>query len=127
MSDLTVAVVGASRDRRKFGNKSVRAHDACGWTVYPVHPTETSIEGLPAFASLADLPTPVRRVSLYLPAAVGATLAAELAALAADEVYVNPGAEGPELRAALAAHDVQNVRYACSIVDLGVRPSDFPG
>lgn len=126
MSERTVAVIGASRNRAKFGNKSVRAHAACGWIVWPVHPTETEIEGLPAFARLADLPGPVRRVSLYLPSAIGATLAADLAAAHPDEIFINPGAEGPELTEAFATHQVPNVRYACSIVELGVRPSDFP-
>src|SRR5882757_6889471 len=50
------AILGAGTDRRKFGNKSVRAHVAAGWTVYPVHPVETIVEGLPAFKSIAEIP-----------------------------------------------------------------------
>ena len=34
----TVAVVGASADRTKFGNKAVRAFHDAGWTVFPIHP-----------------------------------------------------------------------------------------
>ena len=46
MSKPTVAVVGASADRRKFGNKSVRAHLAQGYDVYPVNPKAGEVEGL---------------------------------------------------------------------------------
>ena len=45
-----VAVIGASNDRRKYGNKAVRAFQAQGYVVYPINPHEVAIEGLPAFA-----------------------------------------------------------------------------
>ena len=43
----TIAIIGASADRAKFGNKAVRAFLQQGYTVYPVNPKETRIEGLP--------------------------------------------------------------------------------
>ncbi len=52
----TAAVIGASNDRRKFGNKAVRAFARQGYDVYPVNPKETEIEGRPAFKSIRDLP-----------------------------------------------------------------------
>ena len=55
----SVAIVGASRDRRKYGNKAVRAYAAAGYRVYPVHPEEQSIEGLPAFETVERLPETV--------------------------------------------------------------------
>ena len=64
----TVAIVGASSDRRKFGNKAVRAYVAAGYDVYPVHPTEPAVEGLPAFKSVKDVPAAkLDRVTFYLP------------------------------------------------------------
>ena len=45
----TVAVIGASADRSKFGNKAVRAFRAQGWTVVPVNPRGGDIEGEAAF------------------------------------------------------------------------------
>ena len=66
----TVAILGAGADRRKFGNKSVRAHKAAGWTVFPVHPVESVVEGLPAFKSLSDIHLAhFDRVTVYLPPA----------------------------------------------------------
>jgi len=55
----TVAVIGASNDRNKYGNKALRAFVQHGYTVYPVNPNETEIEGLPAFKTISDIP--VRR------------------------------------------------------------------
>jgi hypothetical protein len=70
----TIAVLGASADRHKFGNKCVRAYRDAGYQVYPVNPAEREIEGLPAFRSLAELPAPVDRISVYLPPALTLSL-----------------------------------------------------
>jgi len=52
----SVAIIGASADQSKFGNKAVRAFQQQGYEVYPVNPKATEIEGLPAFASIRDVP-----------------------------------------------------------------------
>ena len=119
-----VAVVGASADRSKFSNKSVRAHQRAGWTVYPVNPKGGDIEGLTAYRDLADVPGPVDRVTLYLPPAVGVSILPAVAKLAPAEFFVNPGAESEELVERAKALGLDPL-LACSIVALGVRPSDF--
>lgn len=122
----TVAVIGASRDRRKFGNKSVRAHRQQGWDVYPINPHADTIEGLPAFASLADVPeVRLDRVSMYVPPEVGLTLLEEIAARSPGEVWLNPGSESPRLTRRAGELGLVVIQ-ACSIVDLGVSPGDFP-
>ncbi len=118
-----VAVVGASSDRNKYGNKSVRAHASQGWHVIPVHPRETEIEGWPVYRRLADIPGPIDRVSLYVPPEVGVELLDEIAAARPGEVYVNPGAESAALVARAQALGL-NVILACSILALGVRPAE---
>ncbi len=127
MSQPTVVILGASTDRGKFGNKSVRAHQQAGYEVYPVNPNADEVEGLPAYASLADLPTQeVNRVSVYLPPAVGMQLLEDIAKLTVKEVWFNPGSESPELLAHAQALGL-SVIQGCSIVDLGLSPADFPG
>jgi predicted CoA-binding protein len=121
----TVAVLGASPDRRKFGNKSLRAHRAAGYTVYPVTPSATAVEGEPAFRSLADVPAgPIDRVTVYLPPPVGLRVLPEIAARAPGEVWFNPGADAPEVLAEARRLGL-NVVAGCSIVDLGLSPAAF--
>jgi uncharacterized protein len=122
----TVAVVGAGPERRKFGNKSVRAHAAAGFTVYPVHPTAETVEGLPVYRSVKDVPVEkLDRVTVYLPPAVGLTVLADIAAKSPGEVWFNPGAESPEVLAEARRLGL-NVVAGCSIVNLGLSPSMFP-
>jgi predicted CoA-binding protein len=121
----SVAILGASKDRAKFGNKSLRAHRAAGYEVLPIHPKETEIEGLAAYPSLAALPHAVERISVYLPPPVALALLPEIARTGAREVWFNPGAADAAVlaearRLGIAAID------GCSIVDLGLSPSDFP-
>jgi predicted CoA-binding protein len=111
----SIAVIGASNDRGKYGNRAVRAYQAQGWTVYPVNPHEKVIEGLPAYASVAALPGPVDRASLYVPAAVGIGLLEAIAGRGAKELWVNPGSGSPELLARAAALGLAAVE-ACSII-----------
>ncbi|MCA9111884.1 MAG: CoA-binding protein [Planctomycetaceae bacterium] len=126
MSQPTVVILGASTDRSKFGNKSVRAHLQAGYTVYPVNPKAAEVEGLAAYASIADLPIEtVDRVSIYLPPAVGMTMLDKILSLHPQEVWLNPGSESPELLAHAQALGLPVVQ-GCSIVDLGMSPSQFP-
>lgn len=121
----SIAIVGASADRRKYGNKAVRAFLKGGWTVYPVNPRVDRVEGLPVFASVGDIPGPVDRVSMYVPAAVGLAMLDDIAAKAPKEFFLNPGSESPELAAAAAEKGLAPV-LACSIVNIGLRPDQFP-
>jgi predicted CoA-binding protein len=125
MSEFSVAVLGASRDRRKYGNKAVRAYVESGYTVYPVNPKEENIEGLKAYPNLDAIPTSVDFISLYVPPAVGLQLLPAIAAKKPREVWLNPGSESDELIESAADHHLRTV-VACSIVTLGFSPEEFP-
>jgi len=123
----TVAILGASSDHSKFGNKAVRAFLARGYTVYPVNPKGGEVEGLPILKSLAEIPADVtlNKISVYLPPAVGLKVLPEIAARGCDELWLNPGADSDEL-VAEAEKQGLNVVQACSIVGVGMSPHDLP-
>jgi uncharacterized protein len=118
----TIAIIGASADRSKFGNKAVRAYRLKGYDVYPVHPTAAEIEGLNAYRSIRDVPLEsLDRVSIYLPPERGVTVLEDVAQKRVGEVWLNPGAESPSVLARARALGL-NVIAGCSIVDIGVDP-----
>ncbi len=118
----TVAIIGASTDRAKFGNKAVRAFQQQGYTVYPVNPKETEVEGLPAFKSIRDVPVRPRMVSVYLPPPVLLKILSDIAARGCDELWLNPGTESDEVLAEAERLGLRIIQ-ACSIVSVGVSPA----
>jgi predicted CoA-binding protein len=119
-SGRAVAIIGASSDRRKYGNRAVRAYARQGYAVRPVHPRLAEVEGWPAYRSIADIPEPIDVVSLYVPPAVGETLIEAIAARRPAELWINPGAESPALLARARALGLDPI-LACSIVGIGER------
>jgi predicted CoA-binding protein len=112
----TVAIIGASADRSKYSNKSIHAHLRAGYDVYPVNPKEETIEGLKCYRSVLDIPVALDRVSLYVPPDVGVKLLDEIASKGCKELWVNPGAESPELMQKASALGLNTI-YACSYTD----------
>jgi len=123
----TVAIVGASADRSKFGNKSVRAHMRQGYAVYPVNPKGGHIEGLTVYRSLSELPEaakPLARVSVYLPPPVALTVLPEIAAVGCSELWLNPGSDSTEVVDKARELGLDPI-VACSIVGVGMRPDEL--
>ena len=126
MSQPTVAIVGASSDRSKYGNKSVRAHLQLGYKVFPINPRGGEIEGLTVYKSLSEVPEkPLTRVSFYLPPAVTLEVLEEVAEVGCKELWLNPGSES-EAVVEKAMYLGLDPIVACSIIDLGVSPASFP-
>ena len=116
-----VAVIGASSNRQKFGNRAVRAFVQQGYTVIPINPHESNIEGLKAYASVLDVPGPVDMASFYVPPDVGEQVIDEVARKGITEVWLNPGAESDALVARARTLNIQPI-VACSIVAIGQNP-----
>jgi len=117
----SVAIIGASNDTNKFGNKAVRALTARGYKVFPVNPKETEVEGIPAFKSIYDLPVRPEMVSLYVPPPVVLKLLPAIAAKGCDELWLNPGTESDAVLAEAERLGLNTIQ-ACSIVAVGLSP-----
>ena len=117
----SVAVIGASNARQKYGNKAVRAYLRQGWTVYPVNPNEKTVEGVPVYPTIAHIPGAVDRVTMYVPPSVGIELLDAIKAKGAKELFLNPGSESDALVTRAEALGLDPIQ-ACSIVDIGERP-----
>ena len=111
----TVAIIGASNDRSKNGNRAVQLYRDLGFTVYPVNPKESVIEGLAAYKSIRDVPTRPAKVSVYLPPAILLKVLPEIAAKGCDELWLNPGTESPEVLAEVSRLGL-NAIQACSLL-----------
>ncbi|MGI8908739.1 MAG: CoA-binding protein [Candidatus Sumerlaeaceae bacterium] len=121
---MRVAIVGASSNRSKFGNKAVRSYVAQGHEVVPINPNEAEVEGLNTYAKVSDISGPVDRVLLYVPPAVGVKVLDDIKAKGVAETYVNPGADSDELFERAGELGVKTI-FACAIVDIGDSPGRY--
>ena len=120
----SVAIIGASSDRNKFGNKAVRAFAARGFTVFPINPHEVEIEGQRAYRSVLDVPGTIDMATVYVHPDVGVQVMDELAAKKVGEVWLNPGADGADV--VDRAHELGlKTIQACSIVGIGESPRRY--
>lgn len=97
------AVVGASRDRAKYGNKVLRVYMQNHRAVFPVNPNATEVEGLGAYPDLAALPQPVHGVSVITPPTVTEAIIEQAGKLGIKHVWLQPGAESEQAVSRAAA------------------------
>jgi len=116
------AVVGASTDRDKYGNKVLRCYLQNGRPVYPINPRAPEVENLKAYPDLASLPESVHGISVITPPAVTEKIVEEAARAGIGHVWMQPGAESP---AAIERGEALGLNViggdACILVALGFR------
>ena len=95
----TVAVIGASSNRDKWGNKAVRAFAQQGYTVYPVNPNEPEVEGFKTYPSITDVPVRPNKITVYIPPQRLVKILPAVAERGCDELFLNPGTESAEVLA----------------------------
>lgn len=120
----TVAVIGASSDRRKFGNKAFRAFRSKGYSVIPVNPNEAEIEGAKTVPSVLDIPGKIDMVTVYVPPDVGVRVMEDVAKKGTGELWLNPGADDETVVARARALGLEPI-VACSIVGIGENPYKY--
>jgi len=119
-----IAIVGASNDRRKFGNKALRAYRQQGYTVVPINPREQTIEGERAFARLGDYPGPIDEATVYLHPDDGLEVLEDIARKGIKTVWLNPGAERDDVVERAKALGLAPI-VACSILGVGESPDAY--
>jgi len=117
----TVAIVGASNNRRKFGNRALRAFRAQGYQVIAINPHEREVEGVQAYGSVLDVPGAIDMATVYVPPGIGVRLLSEFAQKEIAEIWINPGAESNELLKEARRLQLK-VIVACSILAIGQDP-----
>ena len=117
----TVAVIGASSNRMKFGNRALRAFERQGFIVIAINPNEREVEGHKSYPTVLDYPGPLDMATVYIPPRHGVGVMEQLARKGVPEVWLNPGADGPEV-VARARELGLNTIQACSIMGIGESP-----
>jgi predicted CoA-binding protein len=120
----TVAVIGASPHRHKFGNKAVRAFRDAGYRVVPITPHHSEIEGVRAYATVLEFPEAIDMATMYVPPDIGVQVLDSLAEKGIAEVWFNPGSDAPAVLTRARALGLRPIQ-ACSIIGIGMSPAEF--
>ena len=87
------AVVGASRDRQKYGYQVYRDLKNAGYKVYPVNPNAEEILGDRCYPSLKNLPVNPDVVDVVVPPRVTERIVKTCKKLGITKVWMQPGSE----------------------------------
>jgi predicted CoA-binding protein len=96
LSQKTLALIGASRSGKGFGNAVLKELKAKGYKVYPVHPQAESLEGERCYSSLTALPEKVGGVVVVVPPNETEKVVKEAKAAGIERIWIQQGAESPE-------------------------------
>ena len=116
------AVVGASENQSKFGNKIYRNLKQAGYTVYGVNPNAESVDGDPVYPTLKNLPEKPDVVDVVVPSWVGRRVAAEAAELEIPYFWLQPGAESDELIEYAEGLGLRVIHHHCAMVEKKIWP-----
>jgi predicted CoA-binding protein len=90
------AVVGASTDREKYGNKVLRVYQQNKLDVVPINPKADEVEGIKAYPNFASVPGPIDGVSIVTPPPVTEKVIADALAHGIKNIWMQPGAESAQ-------------------------------
>jgi predicted CoA-binding protein len=114
------AVIGASNDRIKYGNKVLRCYMQHNMTVYPVHPYEQLIEDVPVFSSIMELPDEVKSISIITPPPITEKIVSQAIDKGIKNIWMQPGAESEKAIKECIEHQINVIaRGPCILVLLG--------
>ena len=112
-----IAVVGASDNPSKYGSVIYRDLKRKGFTVYPVNSNRSHVDGDRTFPALGDLPGKPTIVNLVVPPKVTLEILRQCLALGLKNVWLQPGAESPEVLAFLQPNDFNYLASTCIMVE----------
>ena len=93
MTKKSFAVIGATDNKEKYGNRIFKNLTSRGYEVYPVNPNLKEIEGVKCYPDIADIPVKVDVVDFVVPPKVTESILKECKKLGLDNIWLQPGSE----------------------------------
>lgn len=111
-----IALVGASNDKNKYGNKILLDLHNKNYNVVPINHREDSIAGLKAYSKVQDLPSRPSIINFVVPPEIGLIITKELVEEGYDHFWFQPGAESKNLSNLLAQENKDFIDDKCIMV-----------
>ncbi|RPJ44487.1 MAG: CoA-binding protein [Candidatus Latescibacterota bacterium] len=118
LGEKKLALAGASRSEKKFGNAILKELLARGYEVVLVHPVADEVAGIPCRRSAADLPADVGGLVLVVPSSEAEGLVRGAAAAGIRRVWMQRGVRSDPALAACAELGIEAVHGECILMFL---------
>ena len=116
--NTTIALIGASNDKNKYGNKIYRDLKNKGYNVTPINPKEDTIEGDKAYASIEMMEKLPDIANFVVPPPIAMKIAQHLVGLGIKHLWFQPGSESNELETWLKNNDgIKYLINSCIMVE----------
>jgi len=116
--NTSIALIGASNDRSKYGNKIYRDLRNKGYNVTPINPKEEKIEGDKAYSSIEEMKKLPDIANFVVPPPVAMKIAQNITNLGIKHLWFQPGSESKELEDWLKNTDgIEYLINACIMVE----------
>ncbi len=111
-----IALVGASNDRNKYGNKILLDLLSKNYNVVPINQKEDTIAGLKAYTKVQDLPSRPSIINFVVPPEIGLDITKELVEEGYNHFWYQPGAESEDLTNLLTQKNRDFIDDKCIMV-----------
>ena len=112
-----IALIGASNDKNKYGNKILLDLISKGHNVIPINPEEDSIAGLKSYSNISELSEKPSIINFVIPPNIGFQLTKGLVESDYDNFWYQPGAESEEISAFLDSKNKNYIDDKCIMVE----------
>jgi uncharacterized protein len=117
MDQKRFAVVGATDNPEKYGNRIVKNLRGRGYEVYPVNPKLEEVEGLKCYPSIAEIPVRVDVVDFVVPPKATEEILKQCKNLGLDRIWLQPGSESETAIAFCEANNLKVVHSVCVMLN----------
>ena len=111
-----IALIGASNDKNKYGNKILLDLLSKGHNVVPVNPKEMIIAGLKSYNNVSELSEKPSIINFVVPPNIGLELTKDLVESGYDNFWYQPGAESSEISLYLESNNKNYIDDKCIMV-----------
>jgi len=111
------AVMGASRNPKKYGHQVYRNLRSAGYRVYPVNPNADEVLGDKCYPSLEDLPVKPDVVDMVVPPNVTEEVVKTCKKLGISKVWMQPGSESEEAINFCKENGIEVVYGVCVMIE----------
>ena len=111
-----IALIGASNDPSKYGNKILLDLISKGHNIVPINPKEEEVVGLKSYRNINELDEKPLIINFVVPPAVGLEVTKEMVEENYDNFWYQPGAESLEISEYLDSKKKNYIDDKCIMV-----------